>query len=123
MQDCQPCTFWCGSLVNYSSVAVSIRGEWILSTIKHCRSLNFVLECRAKRHRYHHKRSSTCHCAQGGSIYPSPNLKVQIRVLYGYATNQGAGTVSVLKIPPKSLIKNIPVGVEPNGMVFRKYGL
>ncbi len=38
----------------------------------------------------------------------------------GYVTNQGAGTVSVIDIPSKSLIKNIPVGVEPNGMVFRK---
>lgn len=37
-----------------------------------------------------------------------------------YISNQGAGTVSVIALLSKALIKNISVGVEPNGMVFRK---
>ncbi len=37
-----------------------------------------------------------------------------------YVSNQGAGTVSVIDILSKALVKNIPVGAEPNGMAFRK---
>jgi YVTN family beta-propeller protein len=37
-----------------------------------------------------------------------------------YISNQGAGTVSVIALLSKVLIKNISVGVEPNGMVIRK---
>lgn len=36
-----------------------------------------------------------------------------------YISNQGAGNVSVIDIASKSVIKNIKVGLEPNGMVIR----
>jgi YVTN family beta-propeller protein len=37
-----------------------------------------------------------------------------------YVSNQGAASVSVLNVATKAVTKSITVGVEPNGMVFRK---
>lgn len=36
-----------------------------------------------------------------------------------YASNQTAGTVSVLDIAARAVVKAIGVGEKPNGMVFR----
>jgi len=38
---------------------------------------------------------------------------------YGYVTNQGANTVSVINTTTHTKIKDIPVGKKPNGIVFK----
>lgn len=38
----------------------------------------------------------------------------------GYISNQNAGTVSVINVPKRTVIKTITVGKKPNGMVWRK---
>lgn len=38
---------------------------------------------------------------------------------YGYVTNQGANTVSVINVTTHAKIKDIPVGKKPNGIVFK----
>ena len=38
---------------------------------------------------------------------------------YGYVTNQGANTVSVINVSTHAKVKDIPVGKKPNGIVFK----
>lgn len=38
---------------------------------------------------------------------------------YGYVTNQGANTVSVINTATHTKLKDIPVGKKPNGIVFK----
>ena len=38
---------------------------------------------------------------------------------FGYATNQGANTVSVINATTHAKVKDIPVGKKPNGIVFK----
>jgi len=38
---------------------------------------------------------------------------------YGYVTNQGANTVSVINVSTHTKVKDIPVGKKPNGIVFK----
>ncbi|OSZ77109.1 hypothetical protein CAP36_11880 [Chitinophagaceae bacterium IBVUCB2] len=38
---------------------------------------------------------------------------------YGYVTNQGANTVSVIDVTTHTKLKDIPVGKKPNGIVFK----
>ena len=38
---------------------------------------------------------------------------------FGYVTNQGANTVSVINVTTHAKIKDIPVGKKPNGIVFK----
>ena len=38
---------------------------------------------------------------------------------FGYVTNQGANTVSVINVTTHAKVKDIPVGKKPNGIVFK----
>ena len=38
----------------------------------------------------------------------------------GYVSNQNAGTVSVIDVAGRTVVKNITVGAKPNGIVWRK---
>jgi YVTN family beta-propeller protein len=38
---------------------------------------------------------------------------------YGYVTNQGANTVSLINVATHAKIKDIAVGKKPNGIVFK----